>query len=278
MTCKTLTVMIALMIVSSSQTIQEKVWKNIVPLHSTRKDVETLLGPPQETRGVAATFQLNDGRLRVFYSKGYCKQPNTNDWNVPPDTVVTLTFEPTNYLLIADLKLDIAKYHREDDPHLQRAVHYYNRESGIRISTRLEKKGEEVQTITYEPTEKDLHLRCQKSLQGVDTRDIYPGLAFDEYGELSFNQEKPRLDNFASYLKKNEPTLLGYIIIYRARGMRSVDAEFRAKRAKNYMARVHSIENKRIVTIMGGCREHLEILLYAIPNSMKPPTPQPNCE
>lgn len=277
MNCNTLTLMIALAIVLPSQTIPEKAWQNIVPLQSTRKDVETLLGSPEQSRGVSAVFKLKDGRLRVFYSKGYCKRPATNDWNVPPDTVVTLTFEPTSELMIADLKLDITKYEREDDPHLQRAVHYYNREAGIRLSTRLEKEGEEVQSITYEPTEKDLHLRCQKSSEASDVRDIYPGLAFDQYGKLSFNREKPRLDNLASFLKKNEPTLLGYVIIYRERRMPMRYAELRAKRAKEYLIREHSIGAERIVTIVAGCREQLEVMLYAIPNSMKPPTTQRDC-
>ena len=275
---KKLTGMIFLGIVSSIAMAQQKAWQDIVPLRSTRKDVERLLGSAQQSKGVAATFQLKDGRVRVFYSKGYCKRPNTNDWNVPPDTVVSLSFEPSNELKIAELKLDMTKYEREIDPHLERAVHYYNREAGIRISTRLEKEGEEVHSIRREPAEKDLHLRCQKSSQALDTRPFYPGIAFDEYGDLSFNQEKPRLDNLAFYLKENEPTLLCYLIVYRGRRMRSVDAELRAKRSKDYMVKVHAIDAKRIVTIMVGCREKLEVVLYVIPNSMAPPPPQPHCE
>ena len=259
------------------ETVQEKGWKNIVPLDSTRKDVERLLGRPQVSKGVADTFQLKDGRLRVFYSDGFCKRPNTNDWNVPPGTVVTLTFEPSGEVKIAELKLDMSKYERTIDPHVQRAFHYYSREAGIRISTRLEKEGEDVHSITYEPTEKDLHLRCEKSPQTLESRPFYPGIAFDEYGNLSFNREKPRLDNLAFYLKQNEPTLLGYYIVYRSRGMQSVDVERRSKRAKDYMVK-QGIDAKRIVTMMAGCKEDFEIVLYAIPTSMAPPLPEANCD
>jgi hypothetical protein len=179
--------------------------------------------------------------------------------------------------MIAELKLDIAKYERVVDPHVERAFHYYNREAGIRISTRLEKEGEEVHSITYEPTEKDLHLRCEKSPQTLDTRPIYPGIAFDEYAAVSFKREKVRLDNLAGYLKQNEQTLLGYYVVYRQRGTGSVDAELRAKRAKDYMVKMHGLDANRIVTIMAGCREELEIVLYVIPNSMAPPIAKADC-
>lgn len=260
------------------ETVQEKGWKDIVPLQSTRKDVERLFGSPQASKGVASTFQLKDGRLRVFYSNGFCRRPNTNDWNVPPDTVVTLTFEPRGELKLAELKLDMPKYERAVDPHVQSAVHYYNRKAGIRISTRLEKEGEEVHSITYEPTEKDLHLRCEKSSQTLDTRPIYPGIAFDEYTGVSFKRERVRLDNLAGYLKENESTLLGYYVVYRRRGTRLADAEIRAKRAKEYMIKVHGMDGKRIVTVMAGCREELEVVLYVIPNTMAPPIANADCD
>src|ERR687895_2477074 len=110
MNLKTLAGLILLVTVLM-ETVQDKSWKDIVPLHSTRKDVERLLGSPRESRG-AATFQTKDGRVRVFFSYGYCKGPTRDDWNVPPDTVVSLIFEPRGELKIAELKLDMTKYER----------------------------------------------------------------------------------------------------------------------------------------------------------------------
>ena len=51
---------------------------------------------------------------------------------------------------------------------------------------------------------------------------------FDEYGNIRFNDEKARLDNFAIQLQ-NEPTSQGYIIGY---GSCDAEGSTRANRAK----------------------------------------------
>jgi len=263
----------------SSGFLQERGWRDIAPLHSTRTDVERLLGSPKESRGVASTFQAKDGRVRVFYSSGFCKKGAANDWNVPPDTVVSLTFEPNKALMVADLKLDKTKYERVRDPHLQSGVYYFNQEDGIRISARVLGDGEEVQTITYEPATKDYYLRCPNGTkQPLDSNEqmyLGLGLAFDEYSDLPFEDEKPRLDNFAIYLQKQEPTFKGYIIVYSGPKMSSGKAQRRAKRAKDYLVKVRRIDEARIVTIDGGYREQFEVKLYALPSSKSPPSPNP---
>lgn len=256
---------------------QERGWHNVVPLHSTRKDVETLLGPPDESRGVASTFKWKDGRIRVFYADGFCKEGVTNDWNVPSDTVVSLTFEPNKNLNIAELKLDKTQYERVPDYHLQSAIHYLNRKEGIRISVRQEKDGEDVQSITYEPAEKDYSLRCQNHSQQLSQKEPYPGLKFDEYAELSFEQEKPRLDNFALFLNKNKRTRTGYLIFYFGPNILSQEAESRARRSRDYLIK-RGIDAKRIMIIIRDCREEFVVELYAIPNSMSPPMLGIDCD
>ena len=65
-------------------------------------------------------------------------------------------------------------YERVLDYHLQNAVYYFNRKEGVRISARLEKQDEDVQSITYEPGEKDLTRRCTNShSQPTDHREPY---------------------------------------------------------------------------------------------------------
>ena len=258
---------------------QAKGWRGLIPLHSTRADVERSLGAPRESRGVASTYDTQNERVLVFYSAGGCKEGASNDWNVPRDTVVSMSVHPNAKLLVEDLKLDKMKYERVVDYHVQRVVYYFSKEDGVRVSARvLEKQGEEVDSITYEPTSEDSYLRCSATSvpQAGANEKEYLILKFDKYSDLSFEDEKARLDNFAIYLQKDEPTFKGYIIVYAAQKTRSGKAAARAKGAKDYLVKVRGINAARIVTIDGGYRDKLEVELYALPSSMSPPAPNPS--
>jgi len=105
---------------------------------------------------------------------------------------------------------------------------------------------------------------------------------FDTYGNIRFNDEKARLDNFAIQLQ-NEPTSQGYII-----GYGSCDAEglTRANRAKDYLVNTRGIDASRLVTVDAGCLPELQVQLWIVPQGATPPTgdatgvvsPCPDCK
>jgi len=53
-------------LLSISSTGYAQGWRGIVPLHSTRKDVERLIGGPMQPGGM--TYDLEEGRVNVTYS------------------------------------------------------------------------------------------------------------------------------------------------------------------------------------------------------------------
>ncbi len=268
--------------IANSDFSQANGWRGIVPLHSTRAEVERLLGAPKESRGVASTYETKDERVNVFYSDGLCEKDRSEDWNVPRDTVVRITVHPNTKLLVNDLQIDKAKYERRRDPHLEGVVYYINTMEGVFIDARkLEGGGEDVDNISYGPAVTDNHLRCFGHLSGSNQDDTIEGVGdghirkFDEYSDLSSEDEKAHLDNFAIYLQKDEPQFKGYIIVYAGQNTRSGETQAHAKRARDYLVKVRGVEAARIVTIDGGCRDRLEVELYALPSSMSPPTPNP---
>ena len=105
---------------------------------------------------------------------------------------------------------------------------------------------------------------------------------FDEYGNIKFNDEKARLDNYAIQLQ-NQPGAQGYIIAY---GSCAGEAQARADRAKDYLVNTRGIDAGRIVTMDGGCRADLSVELWIVPSGATPPaastdniiSPCPECK
>lgn len=96
---------------------------------------------------------------------------------------------------------------------------------------------------------------------------------FDEYGNIRFNDEKARLDNYAIQLQ-NQPGSAGTIIVF---GSCAGEAQQRGDRAKDYLVNTRGIEAGRITVIDGGCRADLAVQLWIVPaGASAPPVENPN--
>jgi hypothetical protein len=105
---------------------------------------------------------------------------------------------------------------------------------------------------------------------------------FDEYGNIKFNDEKARLDNYAIQLQ-NTPGSTGTIIVY---GSCAGEAQQRGDRAKDYLVNTRGIEAGRITVVDGGCRSDLAVQLWVVPQGADAPavdtanavSPCPECK
>lgn len=244
---------------------QTQGWRGIAPLHSTREDVERLIGSPVVPNGI--TYDLKNERVTLGYSSGSCEK-GQSEWDVPPNTVTSIRVYPQTKVMLSELHLDLSKFKKFINPHNPDFVSYNNAEEGVGMITRL---NGEVVVMHYLPSAKDSYLRCPNSStrqSGLEARK------FDEYSNLIFTDEKARLDNFANYLQKR-PELLGYIIAYAGRRARVGEAKIRTERAKSYLVKERGIDSGRIVTMDGGYREKLMFELYAMSRDVSPPAPTP---
>jgi hypothetical protein len=135
------------------------------------------------------------------------------------------------------------------------------------------------QTITATVTVGGLDASCTNSAScSVSVKAPPPNSRkVDEYGNLRFNDEKARLDQFAIQLQ-NDPTAQGYIIVYGGRVGRAGEAQARADRAKAYLVNNRGISADRIVTVDGGYREQLTTELYVVPQGATPPQATPTVQ
>jgi len=92
----------------------------------------------------------------------------------------------------------------------------------------------------------------------------------DEYGDIKFNDEKARLDNYAIALN-SDPNATGTIIVYAGRTDPAGTAQARGDRAKNYLVTTRGIDAGRITVVDGGCRETLAVDLFNCPAGATPP-------
>lgn len=99
----------------------------------------------------------------------------------------------------------------------------------------------------------------------------------DEYGNISFNDEKARLDNFAIELL-NDPTAVGYLVGYGGRRSRRGEALERLERAKRYLVAVRAVPADRLVTSDGGYREEVTVELWAPPAGAALPVASPTVD
>ena len=99
----------------------------------------------------------------------------------------------------------------------------------------------------------------------------------DEYGNIRFNDEKARLDNFAIELQ-NDPTSQGYLICYGGRRGRAGEGQARCDRAKNYLVTTRGIDASRVVTVDGGYREDLTVELWVVPSGATAPAASPTVD
>jgi hypothetical protein len=245
-----------------------KEWRGIVPLHSTCEDVKRILGIKKcDTANYPLEGDKEVFAVSIYFEDHTCPQ----GWNVPPGTVTGLSVYPRIKPRLADLHLDEKKYKKVIEGDAPANVIYTDAEEGFEIET----SNGVVIAFGYSPSAKDNYLRCPNySAPPLAEREgtVWPLVIFDKYSDLSFNEEKKRLDNFALLLKR-EREWVGYIKFYAGRRARVGEAKERAQRAKGYLVSKHRIESGRIVISDGGYKRVLTVELWSGPRGSSAPTP-----
>jgi len=140
---------------------QSNIWNGIIPLKSTRADVEKILGPPipESKAKDAAIYRTKDARVFVLYSTGPCNIRPSNGWNIPELTVIQLSFYPNVAPKLSDLSLDRKKFEKHPDPEILNETSYTNETDGISLTV---DNGvpETVVSFSYFPESKYDYLMC----------------------------------------------------------------------------------------------------------------------
>jgi len=146
--------LVLLILFSNDLRASAKDWRGIVPLRSTRSDVERLLGKPNES----GRYQFPREKARITYSTGVCDRKENCECLAPEDTVLSIYVVPEHTIRFSQLPIYKSRYQRlKSRPDLPSAT-YTNENEGLRymVNERLDL----VENIEFLPAAKD----CQELL------------------------------------------------------------------------------------------------------------------
>jgi hypothetical protein len=135
-----------------TQISEARDWRGLVPLRSTRAEVERLLGPPGQSS--SNVYLTESERISITYAE----RPCDFGWQVPLGTVISFSVYPKNPSALAALKLDERKYEKRRDIHIETLYYYINQEEGINYTVDSGKGM--VTGVEYYPSAKDNNRRC----------------------------------------------------------------------------------------------------------------------
>ena len=243
---------------------QPRGWNGLVPLHSTRADVERILGRSKDRCN--CLYKTTNESVHVEYADGTCKGFPPG-WNVPAGTVLLVTVRSTNQQKVSDLNVDLSKYVKFSDD--AGTTYYAGRDDGIKYEVSQDGT---ITAVSYIPSASDNYLRCSGFPPEDASTTRYKH--FDEYSKSAVTDENARLDNFAVELENNQG-FTGYIIAYAGRRARVGEARTNANDLRSYLTKKRGVEPNRVVAIDGGHREKSTIELYLIARDLPPPVPTP---
>ena len=138
-----------------SATAPPNAWKGLVPLRSTRADVEKMLGAPTEVIGKSHSYKLKTENVSFTYAKGNCSGAD-NDWNLPAGTILEIDVTPQTALSASDAGLDLSKFWKANTDDAELSM-FKNADLGVTVRT---KGNSNVVNIKYGAASSDAVKAC----------------------------------------------------------------------------------------------------------------------
>ena len=252
-------------------TIVENEWKGLVPLRSTKTDVEKILGKPVKQDSDSLTYKTDKEEVRVSYSKANCKG-SMNGWNVPANTVLEFTVYP-------DKELKIAEDEFKNEKIFSYSLNsFILQEKGIAygLDYGLDSKTERialnvVKYISFMPKESDNNLRCK----GFPTYNPI-GSIYSPDDALRKENVYVGLDVLVTESMVRPPETMNYVIVYAGKSTSKSDYDKLFKSYETHLYKKRKALPEKIMLIKGGKRESFSIEVFNLRKDDIPPVPSPD--
>lgn len=143
-----LIVLSALSTSSQGQSLEDG-WLGILPLVSTKEDVEKKLGKPKTDENGYHGYRFDGGFIQVNYSTAPCKenQYNRGKYNIESDTVLDYTVNIHEGVRLSALTFDREAYRKQESSHGGKL--YVRRDNSIWITAFIEGGQEYVARLDF---------------------------------------------------------------------------------------------------------------------------------
>ena len=216
-----------------------KEWRGIVPLRSTRADVERLLGTPTQALRDVYYYRLRQELAVIWFQGGPCDGCRRG-WHASPDTVTAIGVIPRANRALQPQDLQGVEAERGQGD----LMYYSNYEEGVTIESL---KGR-VTLLSYRPRKDFADRACQIEKYCVfETNTLV-----DEYSLLPWEDERARLGDYALRLKA---TMERGAIVFAGPGEAQRTKMMKhAVRVRKHLVTL-GLEPQRILILDGGYQE-----------------------
>ncbi|HEY0365049.1 MAG TPA: hypothetical protein VGC73_01170 [Pyrinomonadaceae bacterium] len=215
----------------------------------------------------------NDGTCQAFSSVSVLVNPCAEVKPVCPAIEITC---PTN--VAVDQPLTFTSRYSGGGPANVKPVYNWTVSAGTIIegqgtdTIKVDTKALAGQTVRASLSMDGYNLECAADCGVTIPLPKMISRKFDEFPDISRNDEKARLDNFGIELQ-NDPTSIGYVIVYPGRASKRADVQGHFGSVVDYLVNSRGMDASRIKTIEGPKRDHLFVELWVTPQGATPPNP-----
>ena len=138
-------------------------WKTLVPLITTRTQVEAHFGAPTSGKDNIFVYETPDERISVFYGGGKILGRDVCCLKAPNEILFKFVLAPKRAVTLIEMNVDLTAYKEEKALEMVNDYYYYNEDEGITITTRIVEGKEVLLSIERGPNSAQRQEHCRKT-------------------------------------------------------------------------------------------------------------------
>jgi len=156
---KTIILLVILLTVTANDCFAQN-WMKLIPLESTREEVEKFLGQPDSSFPTYAIYRNSSGKFHVWYSTGECrKNAEGRQYKVRANLMTHLLFYFNPAPLLKSVIPDASEYTRQEN-YNKTGYLYISKDESFVYET-YSGQSERVKSVDMEPSKSKKNLICK---------------------------------------------------------------------------------------------------------------------